>query len=199
MLRISSLLFTVIAGVALFAAAPAFAEVRIGAVTLTPMLGYQAFDSNLDLEDGTAYGLALGYTTSKNWALELDFRYTPSEAEDSGGPDVNVIAVTANALYHFQPEQAFVPYLVAGLGALQYNIDGTGHDDEDFIANWGGGFKYAVARDVDLRLDLRHTIDFRTDNEGSDQDDNLSNNLAAMFGLNIQFGGTSLAPVQISR
>jgi len=88
-----------------------------------------------------------------------------------------------------------VPYLVAGLGGLQYNIDGTGHDDEDYLVNWGGGFKYAVASDVDLRLDLRHTIDFRTDNEGSDQDDNISNNLAAMFGLNIQFGGVSPVPV----
>jgi len=56
------------------------AEVRTGAVTLTPMLGYQAFDSDLDLDNAAAYGVAIGYTASKNWALELDFRYTPSEA-----------------------------------------------------------------------------------------------------------------------
>ena len=177
------------------------AEVRTGAFTLSPMVGYQAFDSDLDLDDGMVYGLAVGYNASKNWGLELDLRYAPTEADLSGGPDVDVKTVTGNVLYHFQPEQAFVPYLVAGLGALQYGIDGTGSDDEDFIANWGGGFKYALGQNIDLRLDLRHTIDFRTDNRGSKHGDagDVANNLAALFGLNFQFGGTSNVPVRTIR
>jgi hypothetical protein len=81
-----------------------------------------------------------------------------------------------------------VPYLLAGIGGLQYEVDDNHNDD--FIANWGGGFKLAVARDIDLRLDLRHTIDFRT--VGGDGDDvdgsDVVNNVAAMIGVNIQFG-----------
>ena len=201
MIRTTSKLLVLASAVVLLFAAPALSEVRTGAFTLSPMVGYQAFDGDLDLDDGMVYGLAIGYNASKNWGLELDLRYAPTEADLSGGPDVDVKTVTGNVLYHFQPEQAFVPYLVAGLGALQYGIDGTGSDDEDFIANWGGGFKYAVNPDIDLRLDLRHTIDFRTDNRGSKHGDagDVANNLAAMFGLNFQFGGTSNVPVCVSR
>lgn len=199
MIRTASPVFILLACFIMFAAASAGAEVRTGAVTLTPMVGYQGFDSNLDIDDSAVYGLALGYNASKNWGLELDMRYAPTEAEDAGGPDVDVWSVTGNVLYHFMPEQAFVPYLAIGLGGLQYDIDGTGGDDEDFIANWGGGFKYAIADSVDLRLDLRHTIDFRTDNSGGDQDDDISNNLAATFGVNFQFDGASNAPVRTTR
>ena len=199
MIRTASKLLVLTTAVVLLFAAPALAEVRTGAFTLSPMAGYQGFDGDLELDDGAAYGVAVGYTASKNWALELDLRYVPTEADMSGGPDVNVLTVTGNVLYHFQPEQAFVPYLVAGLGGLQYDIEDTGRD-QDFIANWGGGFKYALGQDVDLRLDLRHTIDFRTDNEGSKQTgEDVSNNLAAMFGLNFQFGGTSNVPVRTIR
>ncbi len=202
MIRTASKLLILATAVVLLSAVPALAEVRTGAFTLSPMLGYQGFDGDLDLDDGAAYGVAVGYTASKNWALELDLRYVPTEADLSGGPDVNVLSVTGNVLYHFMPEQAFVPYLVGGLGGLQYEIDGTGSDDEDFIFNWGGGFKYAVNPDIDLRLDLRHTIDFRSDNRGSDNGHSagdVANNLAAMFGLNFQFGGTSNVPVRTTR
>ena len=167
----------------------AAAEVRPGAFTLSPMIGYQGFDSNLDIDDSAVYGLGLGYNLDRNWGLELDVRYAPTEADFSGGPDVNVWAVTGNVLYHFQPEQALVPYLVGGIGGLQYDIDGTGSDDEDFILNWGGGVKYGLTEYIDLRVDLRHTIDFRSDNSGDNHgDDDVSNNLAATFGLNFQFG-----------
>lgn len=169
--------------------AVAAAQVHSGAFTLSPMIGYQGFDSNLDLDDSAVYGLAVGYNASSNWAFELDLRYAPTEADLADSPDVDVWTLTANALYHFMPEQALVPYLVFGVGVLQYNIDGTGSDDEDFVANWGGGVKYAIADQIDLRLDLRHTIDFRTDNRGDNEgDDDISNNLAAMLGLNFQFG-----------
>jgi len=177
--------------------ATASAEVRGQAVTLSPMIGYQWFDSSLDLDDNPVYGLALGYNATKNWALELDARYAPTEVEQSGGSDVDVWTVTGNVLYHFMPEQALVPYLAVGIGGLQYNIDGTGKDDEDFIANWGGGIKLAVANNVDLRLDLRHTVDFRTDNRGRDENrgSDVENNFAATFGLHFQFGGVSNVPV----
>lgn len=166
----------------------ASAEVRPGAFTLSPMVGYQSFDSNLDIDDSPVYGLAAGYNFDRNWAFELDLRYAPTEADLNGGPDVDVWTVTGNVLYHFQPEQILVPYLVAGLGGLQYDVDGWG-DDEDFILNWGGGIKYALSQDIDLRFDLRHVVDFRTDNSGDNHgDDDVSNNVAATFGLNFQFG-----------
>lgn len=165
----------------------ASAAVQPGAFTVSPMVGYQSFDSNLDIDDSAVYGIAAGYNLDRNWAFELDVRYAPTEADFAGGPDVDVWTVTGNVLYHFQPEQTLVPYLVAGIGGLQYDVDGWG-EDEDFVFNWGGGIKYALAQDIDLRLDLRHVVDFRTDNRGDADDDDVSNNVAATVGLNFQFG-----------
>lgn len=174
------------------AAATASAEVRPGAFTLSPMVGYQGFDSNLNLDNSAAYGLGLGYNLTRNWAVELDTRYAPTEVDTAGGADVDMLSVTVNALYHFMPEGNFVPYLALGVGGLQYDIDGGGND-EDLIANWGGGFKYSLGQNLDLRLDLRHVIDFRTDHRFNSQGD-TAHNLSAMFGLNFQFGGNSGTP-----
>ena len=55
-----------------------------------------------------------------------------------------------------------------------------------------------MAETVDLRLDLRNTIDFRTDSQFDKQDDTVSN-FAAMIGLNFQLGGYSNAPVRSAR
>lgn len=180
----------VLAGVLLAAAATAsFAEVRAGDFTVTPMIGVHAFDGALELENSEAYGLAVGYSLTKNWAIELDARYAPTEPKANSDVDVDTLVGTVNALYHFTPKRDFVPYLAIGAGVLQYDIDGGGRD-EDPVANWGAGFKYALADHLDLRLDLRHILDFRLDQDGDTQDDDtLRHQFSAMVGLNIHFGG----------
>jgi OOP family OmpA-OmpF porin len=166
----------------------ASAEVRSGAFTLTPMIGYQGFDNDLGLEDGMLYGVAIGGNLSSSLGVELDFRYAPADVDAAGGADVDVRSLTLNILHHFTPGSALVPYLLAGIGGIQYDYDGNKNDD--FIANWGGGFKLAVARDIDLRFDLRHTIDFRINSGGRDHvsGSDVANNFSAMFGVNLQFG-----------
>lgn len=177
-------------------AAVAFANVRAGDVSVTPMVGYLGFDGALDLKDSEAFGLAVGYSLTKNWALEFDGRFAPTEADMKGGPDVDTWIGTVNALYHFTPDKSLVPYLALGLGGLQYDVDGGGQD-EDFVANWGAGFKDAITDNVDLRLDLRHMLDFRVDNDFQTQDDNTVRHLfSAMLSLNVHFGGVSAAPVK---
>ncbi|MCM2265139.1 MAG: OmpA family protein [Desulfuromonadales bacterium] len=179
-------------------AATAFASVRAGAFTVTPMVGYHAFDGALKLEDSEAFGLAVGYNITENWAIELDGRLVPTKVDMTGGPDIDTWIGTIDALYHFTPEKDFVPYLALGIGALRYDIDAKGDDDDgDPVANWGAGFKYALAENVDLRLDLRHLLDFRLDNDWETQDDNsVRHQFSAMFGLNFQFGGVSGAQVK---
>lgn len=179
----------------LFCAA-AFASVRSGAVTVAPMAGYQGFDGALELEDAEAFGLSLGYNLSRHWAVEADLRYAPTEPATGGG-DVDVFIGTVNTLYHFTPQQTFVPYAAFGVGGLHYARDSGNRNDDDLIANWGGGFKFSVARDLDLRVDLRHILDFRNDNAGPQQDDGKARHqMSAMFAMNLQLGGHAEVPVR---
>ena len=69
----------------------AFAEVRAGAFTLSPMVGYHLFDGALNLEDSEAFGLILGYNFTKNWALEFDARFMPTTADERHGQDVDTL------------------------------------------------------------------------------------------------------------
>ncbi len=172
----------------------AFAENRVGATTLTPMAGFQLFDGGMDLDDGGSFGLALGYNITPTWAIETDVRFTSTE--NAAGLDIDVWTFGLSGLYHFQPEQAFNPYLAAGVGGMVYDLDGTSSDDEDFMGYWGGGFKYAMTDNAALRLDLRHILDGRTDNRLRRGDSStIRHHLSAMLGLSFQFGGASARPV----
>lgn len=169
---------------------------REGAFSLSPMLGYHLFEGDQHTEDGFVGGLSLGYNVSKRWAAELEVRYTDTETDLSGVPneDVDVWSVGMNALYHFNPDGPFVPYISAGFGGMFFLVDNF-KDDEDYMMNWGVGAKYFFNDDTALRVDLRHVVDFHSD-RGWDQfeRDEHDNNLLATAGLYWQFGGPAPPP-----
>lgn len=182
----------------LFLSPAAQAENRAGAVILTPMAGFHLFDGGLDLDDGAAVGLGLGFNITPEWGIEADLRYTPTESTVSGADlDLDVWSFGLSGLYHFQPAADLNPYLAVGLGGMVYDFEDTSRDDEDFMGYWGGGFKYALCDYAALRLDLRHILDFRSDNRGRNDDSSSRHHLSAMLGVAFQFGGFSSQPVPV--
>lgn len=182
----------------LLLASAAFAGQREGAFTLSPMVGYHVFEGDQHTEDDMAYGLALGYNITKNWGIEGAVRYTATSTDLDGVPndDVDIWTMSLDALYHFNPDGPFVPYLAAGLGGMVFQVDG-GPDDEDYMMNAGAGFKYFFSKDLALRGDVRYIADIHSDrsfDQDSHTDDNFDNNLIAMAGLTWQFGGPPPAP-----
>jgi len=171
-------------------AGPAFAENRAGATTLTPMLGYQVFDGDLDIDGAAAFGFALGYNFTPNWSIEVDGRFMSTETDGDPAQDLDVFAVSVGGLYHFQPYLALTPYLKAGVGGIIYDPDEAPSNDEDPEIYWGGGIKYSLSDTIALRGDLRHSLDFRVDSGTNDHDeDTIRNNFSAMLGVTFQLGG----------
>ena len=203
MLKSLGKLFVVAVIFCLTCGTSALAENRAGATTLTPLVGYHSFDSDLNLDDTASYGIGVGYNFTPEWAVELDLRFTPTEADDDsyfsndfGGFDVDVWTLGVSGLYHFQPSEALNPYLAVGLGGVVYEFDEHGND-EDYMLYWGGGFKYAVNENAALRLDVRHILDNRNDNVGHDQDGQpeWANHFLATVGMTFQFGGYGSKPL----
>ena len=190
-----------ITAVSLLLVPPAIAGQREGAFSLSPMVGYHVFEGDQRMDDSVSYGLAAGYHLTKNWTIEFDLRYTPSETDFDTGQnfDVDVWTGSMNALYHFNPDGAFVPYLVAGFGGMVFEVDEGlpgQDDDEDFMLNAGAGFKFFFADDLAVRVDARYVADLHSDRNfdqapGSDGPDH---NFIAMAGLTWQFGGPPPAP-----
>lgn len=171
------------------------AEVRVGAFTVSPMAGYHVIDGGMNLDDGAAFGLGLGYNASLNWAIEADLRYTPTETDTANSVDIDIWTGSLGALYHLNPKADFNPYLSFGAGLMVYDIDNASSNDEDVFGYYGGGIKYSLSRLTAFRLDARHLLDYRSDSGGSKHDDaDWRHHFQAMAGLTFQFGGTSAVP-----
>ena len=159
----------------------AVAEIKPGAVTLTPTIGEYVFEGHQGIDDELTYGLNLGYYLDEHWAVETVFNYIDTEfdsSRSSDGRDAEVYVYHANLLYHFMPARKFVPYIGAGVGGITVNPE-NGGEDRDFAFNYGGGVKYFLAENVALRGDVRHVV----------SDSDTYNNLQYTVGLTFAFGG----------
>jgi OOP family OmpA-OmpF porin len=172
---------------------------REGAFSISPSVGYHVFDSDQKLDDTAAYGFSLGYNITKHWAVELDGRFSPTEtdldSDEGANVDADVWNYSLNALYHFNPDGPFVPYLTAGFGNSVYLADGY-KDDEDFMLTGGVGAKYFFSEDAALRLDARYIAGFHSDDRWglAGRGDNSEGNFIVSAGLYFQFGGVTPAP-----
>ncbi len=161
----------------MFIVRTATAEIRPGAMTLSPSIGGYVFEGNQNLDNAPAYGLGLGYHFDMHWAAEAVFNYVDTE-RDTEGVNVDTYLYQIDGLYHFMPSERLVPYISAGLGGITFNPDGS-NSDQDFAVNYGPGLKYFLSENVALRGDVRHVISF---NE-------TQSNLLYTVGITFLFGG----------
>lgn len=177
---------------ALSSAAPAFAEVKDGQFEISPFAGYHMFESDQNLEDSLTYGIRLGYSLNRHWALEGaistvnsivdDASITGASAGQFRSPmgDVDLVLYQLDALYHFLPDNKFSPYIVGGYGVTDYSPSIS--DDDMSTFNLGVGAKYWVSDNLAVRLDLR-------DHLVSEVFDDSYHNISLTLGVSFAFGG----------
>jgi OOP family OmpA-OmpF porin len=151
------------------------AQVKPGSFTLSPFIGSYFFDGDQNLLNTITYGASLGYNFTEHWGIEGSLNYLNTKAE-IGGADVDGFLYRIDGLYNFTPQKRWTPYLAVGLGGLNL-------DENDFIANYGVGFKYFFNDKVAFRADLRHVLPFP------------GNNFLYTVGLSFAFGGEKKAEV----
>jgi len=108
-----------------------------------------------ELDDDLTYGIRYAYNVTQNWGLELSLGFTPTEVTNlaTSNIDVDVTTLDVDAVYQFTTGARFVPYLLAGVGYAQADLDRpiTGlaggqpvsiGDDSGFTLNAGIGAKY---------------------------------------------------------
>ena len=153
--------------------------------TLTPSVGYYAFDSarSYIYEDETSFfSIGAGYRWDNPWQLELV--YLDGETKTNAG-DADFDQWRVDGLYHMASDNNFIPYWLIGAG--EHTLEETsGERDESFV-NYGVGFKYAFNELVSLRSDVRGVTSL----------DEAQTELAVTLGLQFLFGGSSApaAPV----
>jgi opacity protein-like surface antigen len=101
--------------VTLVTASPVLAQK--GSFELGAGIGLTSLDDKLGGDSGASLDLRAGYFVTDRFEIEIQSAYASSIVEGS------FKAYTLNALYHFDVEGDFVPYLLAGVGEAQASID----------------------------------------------------------------------------
>ena len=161
------------------------AELRKGALSISPMAGIYYFDDDQEIEKDAVAGFGLGYQFAENWATELmlnygqhDYHYRAATQCRCLTDDVTALLGRFDLLYYLWPAEKLVPYLAAGMGIIDLDFDDF--DDQDNVfADYGGGVQYFLSDDIALRADVRGIRTLGDDD----------NNLIATVGVTFLLGG----------
>jgi OOP family OmpA-OmpF porin len=169
----------------LITATAAFGAVKEGGFSVTPLIGGYVFDDKQDLDTTLLFGIRGGYNVTKNFGLEALYDYA-TRTKGSSGPltDISLHRFGGQALYHFFPDNIFVPYLAAGFSGITFNGDGVNSKVHGAF-DYGAGAKYFITDDFALRGDVRHILYRYSSTSFS--------NVEFTLGAYIQFG--AVAPV----
>ncbi|RII27932.1 MAG: hypothetical protein CXR31_06840 [Geobacter sp.] len=161
-------------------------------LSITPFAGGYVFEGNQQLKNSEVYGLAVGYNVTQNWALELTGTYSPDLTSTAVPPQqkVNLYEVRGDILYHFIPQNRFVPYVAAGGGIIFFDSR-QGQVDHDTLVDYGAGIKIFLTDYLALRGDVRHILDFNVRDVNRRRE--VYNNIAYTAGLTFQLGGVKQA------
>ncbi|MBE0501504.1 MAG: OmpA family protein [Desulfuromonadales bacterium] len=166
---------------------------RAGAFTLSPMAGAQIFQQSEEVDNTDFYGLHLGYNFTKHFGSELVGTGAAVDRQPAGTGDFNYWTGRLDLLYHFQPDELFVPYVSAGIGGAFLAEDGG--IDEDLIVAYGVGFKYFTTDWLALRIDARQLWRHEMTYKPTDHGKNYKNYMLS-GGLTFQMGGAEPALMQ---
>lgn len=156
---------------------------------LTPLVGYNFTEGNLDIKDHAVYGAELQYNGFDFFLKpELSILYSRANSENiTPSVEQNVMYRTAlNGVYEYEKLGIVTPLAKIGVGYEAMGEHYSGNEDSRFI-NAGVGAKVAFTDSLALKLESVYM--------SKCNDSRWDNNLAVLAGLTFAFGGEKAAPV----
>ena len=162
---------------------------------ITPLIGYNIAEGNLNLDNSILTGLELQFNN-----VDCDIKPEISLLH-SGGVDsektiptgtTNVTRVALNGVYEYANE-GVIPFAKAGIGYEHMNRDVASNTDGAFV-DVATGVKIPFTEDLALKLEALYMLKSNTNSAGGNWGDS---NLALLAGLNYSFGAKAqpIAPV----
>jgi OOP family OmpA-OmpF porin len=137
----------------------AFAGNKADTFSVSPVIGGITFGGDQRLETSPVFGARAGYNFTKALGIEALFDWSRTEGTRSNGT-VDLYRYGGELLYHFWPDDKFVPYVAAGYAGINFkgNTPFPETAKTKGAADYGVGFKYFVTEDMAWRADVRHLI-----------------------------------------
>jgi len=178
---------SILAACIIFTASAAFGANRAEQFSVSPVIGGYTFDGKQHLDTSLIYGARAGYNVTDNFGIEALIDYVNTEPTKADNR-IEMFRYGGELLYHFMPQNTFVPYLAVGLSGLHF--DAAGVDKKTRAAfDYGLGAKYFVNDRFALRGDVRHII--------YSYSSQTMNNLEYTLGAYIPFGGVKPAAKKV--
>jgi len=159
---------------------------KAGYLSVSPVVGGLTFGGSQHIETAPVYGIRVGYNFTKALGFEALFDYSHTEPTKGSGRNIDYYRYGGELLYHFFPDNKFVPYVAVGGGG--YNMKGSvpngSNSSIKSMADYGLGAKYFLNDNIALRADARHIIHL----EGR-----MEHMAEYTVGLYIPFGGPAPA------
>jgi len=159
---------------------------------VTPVIGYNIAEGNIDIEDQLLVGGELQLNdTGLPLKPELSILYTNADYDKSTQGSTNIYRIALNGVYEFDKIGTVTPLAKAGLG---YETMSTHHEenyDSPFL-DAGVGAKIPFTDNLALKLEALYML--------KHNDNRWDNNVAVLAGLNFAFGAKAqkAAPVAVA-
>lgn len=143
---------------------------------ITPFAGYRTggeFEArveatgerrNVDIEDGSSWGIDLGLYRDPNAIYELLYSKQSTGIDSSdpalGNIDVDTEYYQFGGTLFFPDEHWYIPYLSLTIGATRFSADGGYDSKTRFSGSLGGGFRMPFNDNVAATLGVRGYLTF---------------------------------------
>ncbi|MCV6615575.1 MAG: OmpA family protein [Cellvibrionaceae bacterium] len=118
------------------------------------------FDSDRAIGDDNGLNIGLGWVLSENFTLEAVANGFETDEDGNSAIEIDGRHYRLDAVYNLARSGNWQPFLVGGAGDQSFEADG-GDKHRETALNFGGGVKYFLSNDWQLRGDLRaiHSMD----------------------------------------
>lgn len=173
-------------------AGTSYAETLLGKNYIGGSFGIIQFgDDELDEFLGNAYGFDVGVNINLNPNIDLQLftGYTWADGEDSGIEiDVTALAIGADLVYFFKPNEKINPYIGAGLTVVKSEVEASGfgitEDEDDTDVGFGG--EVGVELEFTEQVLFNSSLDYFT----IDSEDSIDINAGVGYWFNEQILGS---------
>lgn len=147
---------------------------------ITPVIGYNIAEGNLDLDNQFLMGAELQYN-DVNCLLkpELSLLYSHDIDYDNSSLSTDIYRIALNGVYEYKTDSFIKPLAKIGVGYETLNEHFAENKDSVFL-NAGVGAKIPLVESISLKLEAIYML--------KNNDNRWDNNLAVLAGINYAFG-----------
>jgi OOP family OmpA-OmpF porin len=162
----------------------------VGQVYVKALGTYIDADSERLVDDEVAGGLiGFGYSLSEHFNVEFDMQKLNLDGDPNGNPDQDQTAVSLSLMNLYNRDGLFAPYLLAGVGVVNTDIDNGSQDGDDLQLQGGAGVLTRLWGD---RVSLRTEVLYRWQDASDSLGDTLVN-----AGFSVALGSKAVAAAPV--